>query len=308
VPADVGLRECCAAYCAAYTGRDAFRVSALAVWAELLGADTPIASIDADLVADALEQLATTPAMRYLGKDAAGNPRWKNLGLRKPSTINRYKASLSALLAWAHRRRLLPRGYVNPCRQIRGEAEHNARVRFLTEAERERLLTICRASAWPRLYLLVLLALTTGARKGELLALRVGDLDLSAATARLRTSKNREPRVLPLVPAVVAEIGRQRLPKDAGALLFPNLRGDGPREFTTVWRRAVDDARLLDFKFHDLRHSCASYLAQSGASLLEIADVLGHRQLDVTKRYAHLTVNTKAALVSRVLGGIGKAA
>jgi len=58
------------------------------------------------------------------------------------------------------------------------------------------------------------------------------------------------------------------------------------------------------FRFHDLRHSCASYLAQNGASLLEIADVLGHKQLAMTKRYSHLTTATKKALVGRVLGDI----
>lgn len=66
-------------------------------------------------------------------------------------------------------------------------------------------------------------------------------------------------------------------------------------------------AQIENFRFHDLRHSCASYLAQSGASLLEIADVLGHKQLDVTRRYAHLTVDTKRQLVQRVLGQIGGA-
>ena len=64
-------------------------------------------------------------------------------------------------------------------------------------------------------------------------------------------------------------------------------------------------ARIEDFHFHDLRHSCASYLAQSGATLLEIADVLGHKTLDMVKRYSHLTVHHKQALIHRVLGNLG---
>jgi integrase len=64
------------------------------------------------------------------------------------------------------------------------------------------------------------------------------------------------------------------------------------------------DARIEDFHFHDLRHTTASYLAQAGASLLEIADVLGHRSLDVTRRYSHLTVDSKRNLVMKVLGGV----
>ena len=60
---------------------------------------------------------------------------------------------------------------------------------------------------------------------------------------------------------------------------------------------------MRDFRFHDTRHCCAS-LAQQGASLLEIADVLGHRQLKMTQRYSHLTTRTKAALINRILGEI----
>jgi len=60
-----------------------------------------------------------------------------------------------------------------------------------------------------------------------------------------------------------------------------------------VLGKALKDAKIKDFRFYDLRHSCASYLAQSGASLLEIADVLGHKQIEVTKRYAHLCIELK---------------
>ena len=68
--------------------------------------------------------------------------------------------------------------------------------------------------------------------------------------------------------------------------------------------KALEEADIKDFRFHDLRHSCASYLAQSGASLLEIADLLGHKQISVTKRYAHLCIEHKVSLINRVLGGI----
>ncbi len=63
------------------------------------------------------------------------------------------------------------------------------------------------------------------------------------------------------------------------------------------WRRVVDKAELEDFRFHDLRHSCASYLAMNGATLLEIAEVLGHKTLEVVKRYAHLAESHTAQVV-----------
>ena len=66
----------------------------------------------------------------------------------------------------------------------------------------------------------------------------------------------------------------------------------------------ADEAGLEGFRFHDLRHTCASYLAQNGASLLQIAEVLGHKQLEVTKRYSHLCVDHKQSLIDNVMGGV----
>ena len=77
-----------------------------------------------------------------------------------------------------------------------------------------------------------------------------------------------------------------------------------PYVFYKSWKKAVNEAELIDFRFHDLRHTTASYLAQNGATLLEIADVLGHKQIEVTKRYAHLCIEHKSSLINRVMGSI----
>jgi integrase len=292
-------------YVAAYKGRDSSHLHYLSDWVALLGAQR-VATLDADTIADALDAWYTAPARRYLGRDKLTNePRWKTLGLRRPASYNRMRSALSALLKFAKRSRYLPRGWTNPVLDVEAQREDNARTRFLSDAERERLLTACRLSTWPKLYLLVLMAITTGARRGELLRLTYGDLDLAAGTAYLRTTKNGQPRVLPLVPTVVAEIRRHGDKPDDVRLFAAKYHSDKPMSFSTMWRTAVKRASIEDFRFHDLRHSCASYLAQSGASLLEIADVLGHKSLDVTRRYSHLTVDSKRHLVERVLGRIG---
>lgn len=293
-------------YMAAFRGRDRSRAHYLAQWCALLG-ERPVQTLDADTIAEALAAFARAPAQRYLGRDPSTNqPRWKVLGPRSAATLNRLRSALSALLRFAKRQRLLPRGWVNPVLEIEALRENNARTRFLSEPERERLLRVARLSKWPKLHLLVLMALTTGARRGELLRLTYGDLDLAAGTAYLRTSKNGEPRVLPLTPAVVAEIGRLGVKADDVLVFAAKYHPDQPMSFDTVWRTALRQAAIENFRFHDLRHSCASYLAQSGASLAEIADVLGHKSLDVTRRYAHLTVDHKRRLVQRVLGAIGE--
>ena len=86
--------------------------------------------------------------------------------------------------------------------------ENNARTRFLLEAERLPLFEACRASALPKLYLLALLAITTGARKGELLNLRWADIDLERFRAYVATTKNGQPKVLPLTSSVINELKR----------------------------------------------------------------------------------------------------
>ncbi|NML29400.1 tyrosine-type recombinase/integrase [Paraburkholderia antibiotica] len=302
----ISFSELASAYEAAYQGRDPSRAQIVRRWTQYL--DGWIAcDVDGDAVADALDDWAATPVRRFIGKDDNGAMLYRELGLPKPGSINKAKAVLSAVLGFAKTRRLMPKGWTNPCREVPGLTMNNERVRFLDDAERKRLLAVCRLSTWNRLYLLVLMGITTGARKSELLRLRYSDLDLDLdrATAYVRLSKNDEPRMLPLTPAVIEEIRRFGKPKVREALLFARV-GDPDRAFTInrSWSTAVRDAHLTDFKFHDLRHTCASYLAQNGASLLDVAATLGHKQLDVTRRYSHLTIDSKRAIVERVMGDI----
>ena len=202
------------------------------------------------------------------------------------------------------KRRIAPAGFVHPCRTIERRPENNERTRFLSDDERERLLLACRAARWPRLYGLVLMFLTTGARKGELMGLRWADIDFERAEARVAMTKNGEPRVLPLLPAVLAEL--ERFKAGPRTCVFASPRdASKPFTFEGQFTQALKVAKVRDFTPHCLRHTCASMLAMNGASLAEIADVLGHRQLQVTRRYVHHSTGHKAALVNRVLGAIG---
>ena len=221
-------------------------------------------------------------------------------GHLKNATVNRYVAAISVVFSYAVREYGLQ---VNPIRKIPSLPENNERTRFLSVAERNRLFSSCRASHWDKLYLIVLLAITTGARKGELTKLRWNDIDFERRTAYVATTKNGQPKVLPLTDSVIQEL--QLFNKNDNSLIFESkVKEDVAYCFTKPWKKALEDAEIKDFRFHDLRHSCASYLAQSGASLLEIADVLGHKQISVTKRYAHLCIEHKSSLINRVMGGI----
>jgi integrase len=216
------------------------------------------------------------------------------------ATINRYKAAVSVVFTYACRQYGLT---TNPTQYISSLPENNERTRFLSEAERTRLFRSCRASHWDKLYLIVLLAITTGARKGELTKLRWNDIDFARRTAYVATTKNGQPKVLPLTDSVIRELQLFDC-KDSSLIFASKVKEDVAYCFTKPWKRALEDADIKDFRFHDLRHSCASYLAQNGASLLEIADVLGHKQIQVTKRYAHLCIDHKTKLINRVFADI----
>jgi integrase len=82
--------------------------------------------------------------------------------------------------------------------------------------------------------------------------------------------------------------------------LFPRRDGQGPIDIRKAWENARNAAGLKDFRFHDLRHSTASYLAMNGASLVEIAEVLGHRTLQMVRRYAHLSESHVKDVVGRM--------
>ena len=300
------LADIAGKYLDAYKGRDTSRYHRINAWIRLLG-DKVFAEITPDDIDAAMRTLATEPARVYNGRDADGNPIFKAKGnQRSGATLNRYQVALAALFTWAKRQRMVPRGFDSPTRHVEKNQETRGRVRYLTDDERDRLLAACVESAWPRLHVFVLMALTTGARRGELLGLRWCDVNLARGEAELHDTKNGDRRVLVLLPQVIAELERFA-PKDAPtsqALVFRSrLRPSQPYATAKVFNAAVAAAGIKNFRFHDCRHCTASYMAQSGASLLEIADTLGHRQLRMVQRYAHLNTDSRRRLMTRVFEG-----
>ena len=290
-------------YMAHYAGRDPTRLQRLSWWLPRVGA-LRLDAVSDDHVHAALEELVSQRARYFAGHDADGAPIYK--GKKKPiapATINRYAAALAAVFTWAIHKRIAPKGWDHPCRRVERRPENNGKTRFLTRTECDRLLLACKDSTWPKLYALVLLAITTGGRKGELIGLRWGDLDFDTQLAHVGRSKNGDPKALPIMPAVIEQLTPLR--EGPGALVFASKRNpQRAYSFELKWAEALVAAGIRGFRFHDLRHTCASFLAQNGATLLEIGDLLGHRQISMTKRYSHLASTHRAALVTRVLGDL----
>ena len=218
---------------------------------------------------------------------------------RSPSTVNRYLAALSHALNVA----VKEWGWLDdsPMRKINRLKEPKGRVRFLDDQERIALLTACKELKHPYLHTVVLLALSTGARKMEILKLSWKDVDLNKGVAILHDTKNGESRALPLAGPALKELKKlSKIRRLDTNLLFPGNNPNAPFEIRKPWVDALQKAGIQDFRFHDLRHSAASYLAMSGASLAEIAEVLGHKTLQMVKRYSHLSEQHTANIVSKM--------
>ena len=218
---------------------------------------------------------------------------------RSPSTANRYLATLShvfniALREWEWVE-------VNPVSRLKKTAEPRGRVRFLDEEERERLLTACKESRSTYLYPVVVLAISTGMRFGEIVNLEWKDVDLSRRRIILDKTKNNERRNVPIVGHAYELLkGLSKVRRIDNPLLFPGPRTGKPADIRTAWNDALERAKIEDFRFHDLRHTAASYLAMNGATLAELAEVLGHKTLQMVKRYAHLSDAHTTSVVERM--------
>ena len=219
-----------------------------------------------------------------------------------PATVVRYLAVLSHLYTvasseweWLE---------TNPVRRVRRPKLPRGRVRFLEKDELSALLSACQQSGHLCLYPVVVLAVSTGMRHGEILGLCWQDIDLIRHRITLEQTKNGDRRSVPLVGRARVAIGEHaRVRRIDTPLVFPSRRKPRvPADLRKPWAKAVETAGLVDFRFHDLRHTCASYLAMSGATLAEISEVLGHKTLAMVKRYAHLSDSHTAKVVERMNG------
>ena len=294
------LAELADCYMACYDGHDEGQGRRLRFFVEHLG-DRLAHELDPDEIQDALDALMARGKVHNIGgriKD--GKPVLTGKPLAA-STFNRYRSTLQACLTWAKKKRLMPKGWTNPVNETEQLREKNARVRYLTTAEYERLVKVAKVSTWPKLPLLIKLAVTTGARKSSLLGLRWQDIDLDSGRAHIEQTKNGEPFTLVLLESIVAELKALRgKAKDTDLVFCGTRRPDRVAKFYAVWRATLATAKIEGACFHTLRHTHASWLAQQGASLLAIADSMNHKSLSMTRRYSHLCVDGRAEMLTRV--------
>ncbi len=227
--------------------------------------------------------------------------KWKRERAKEvlPATVNRELTILKHMLKMGVRWGLAS---TNPASSVSPFPIQEGRFRYLSEEEIPPILEACQnqiTSPW--LDPLVVLALNTGARQGELLDLRYEDIDLERGLIYFGRTKNKRLKSVPMNRAV----------KDAVEWLFKHRYGDylymwpwGERVGRTTayeaFKKACGEAKVEKFRFHDLRHTAASYLVMGGVDLATVKELLGHREIEMTLRYSHLAPAHKAKAVERL--------
>ncbi len=275
-------------YMAQWKGKDENYIRRASFWL-MEFSDKPIKSIKPIHIDKALDKYGAGKAKGY----GSSKPKSNN-------TLLRMKAALSSIFQYGIDKKYLDS---NPANKVRIKAEPNQIERFLSDNERMRLMNVCLESSWDKMYLLILLAITTGMRKSELINLRWTDIDFEKGLASLADTKNGSPRVNPVPSVALEELKKYR--QVGNGLIFVSFNNsEKPFDFRVQWDKVKDAAKIEGFRFHDLRHTAASYLVMAGATLHETAEILGHKSTETTKRYAHLSTNHKAALAERVMDQI----
>lgn len=193
-------------------------------------------------------------------------------------------------------------------RKALGEREarlREARIRFNTwrVARGRKPLPERQGELLDHLKPMVLVALNTGMRRGELLSLKWADVNIPAKllTVTASSAKSGHTRRIPLnsESLEVLKAWRERQLNTDG-LVFPGADGKRMDNINRSWRGVAKDATLVDFKFHDLRHSFASKLVQQGVDLYTVKELLGHSEIAMTERYSHLAPDNLRAAVEKV--------
>ncbi len=249
-----------------------------------------------------------TPALIVQCRDELSNGITYRGTQRTPATVVQYMTALShaftiAINEWQWLED-------SPMRKVKNPTPSSGRVRFLDDDERTRLLKACKESSNEWLYPCVILALSSGMRKAELFNLKWQDVNLKDGFLILPKTKNGERRRVPLA-GLALELLREhaKIRRLDTPLIFPGNKDPlKPIDLKRPWLDALKRAEINDFHWHDLRHCTASYLAMDGASLAEIAEVLGHKTLSMVKRYAHLSdshvSNVVASMNQKIFGGV----
>jgi integrase len=207
----------------------------------------------------------------------------------KPATTNRHKAVLSAIFQRALKNKKIAG---NPARLVGRLKEDNSVIRFLSVEEQTRLEFVLTPERWA----IVKLALNTGCRAGELWRAKWPDVNRTTALLTLPKTKNGTIRHIPLNSDALNALDVLEKAEQADGYILP-------RDPYRFWfESAVTAAKIVNFRFHDLRHTFASRCTMQGVGPVALAELLGHKSLAMVFRYSHLAPKHLADAVSKLVG------
>lgn len=186
--------------------------------------------------------------------------------------------------------------------------ESPGRDRVASKEEFHRILDACEQSRNEHLKVIVLIAITTGMRQGEITGLTWDCVDLERGVISLKDTKNGKPRTISLVGEPLQILKAHFLKQRSHThYLFPAKKRFGKISIRKAWDEALKRARIEGLRFHDLRHTFATYAAEAEASNLELATAMGHQTLQMLQRYTHMnakiTQRLSAAVHQRIVEG-----
>lgn len=205
------------------------------------------------------------------------------------SAINRELSTLRKLFSVAVQNRKLKE---NPMRFVKMLAEPKPRERYLSDYEKQRLFA--SAGDNKRLLSIVLLGLSTGWRKGQILHIKTSDLDSKNKAVSIIKSKKNPPRKVPVSTfawEIFEKLAEQAEEAGTEWLFFNEKTKERLGDFRTTWRTALKNAGIEGFRFHDLRHTFATDLLELGAAAFTIQTALGHSEIKTTEIYTHVKDN-----------------
>jgi integrase len=220
---------------------------------------------------------------------------------RKPSTVNRHVAALKHMFTKGNDWNMVDETVLRRVRKAKMLSENNKRLRYLSHVEWQSLLEACDSHLYP----IVLMALNTGMRKSEILNLQWDGVDLTNNFIHLEITKNGERRDIPINDTLKEML--LKLPRRLdGKYLFYDPKTQRPfKDVKRSYKTACKNAKITNFHFHDLRHTFASNLVMRRVDLTTVKELLGHKSLAMTLRYAHLSPEHKTKAVN-VLDGMFK--
>lgn len=241
-------------------------------WKKEIG-DLPLNSITPQMIAQKRDQLLEE--QNHIGKN------------RSNATVVRYLSTLSHLFSTCQNEW----GWItsSPLKKVKRPKEPKGRCRYLNEEELTRLLKEAQNYSNPLFYPLILISLMTGGRQSEVLNLTWEDIDWKNSLLFFKDTKNKETRSIPISEKIRNTLKDIKEKNPSTLFIFENPFQRRPIHIRYGWAYILKRAKIKDFKWHDIRHCTGSYLAMNGASILEIAEILGHKSLKMTKRYTHLS-------------------